>query len=1120
MMKSNEATLRQIEAADPLVSTWVSANAGSGKTRVLTDRVARLLLEGVVPENILCLTYTKAAASEMQNRLFARLGSWAMMPDQELQNDLSALGALDFGSEKTLTNARRLFAKAIETPGGLKIQTIHSFCASLLRRFPLEARVSPQFVEMEERAAQMLRSEVVEEMAKGNLQHLVDDMATVYANDDIERLATEISKHSKILEKTSSDSIWSTFGLTKHARDTDRLKIAFNGSEIEWWSGALECLGNQSATYQKIAKDWKSIDLGAPTFTDLSMLSAKLLDKADQWSPKLGRFPQANHKKVREAFADFIPEIEAFMERLALAKQHELKMETIRHSQILTRFAQAFLPLYEAKKTARSWLDFDDLIHKAQALLTDPAVAQWVLFRLDGGIDHILVDEAQDTSPVQWQVIEQLAREFTTGQSARSDVQRTLFVVGDPKQSIYSFQGADPDGFEQMREYFQSKLLEIEEPFQSLQMEFSFRSSPAILDVVDRTFDPVEGDALIPEMKHRAFKSNLAGRVDLWPVTESPEKEDPSAWSDPLDRLSKQDSAVVLADQIASHIRTMIENKVPVPHPDIQGSFQPAQPKDFLILVQRRNAIFHQIIRACKSAGLPIAGADRLKIGGELAVKDITAVLRFLSTPEDSLSLACALKSPLFGLNEQDIFDLSYKREDRYLWAHLRKSEEQYPAVMTVLGDLRKQADFLRPYELIERLLTRHGGRKALISRLGKEAEDGIDALLDQALSYERTEVPSLTGFLIWLDSDEVEIKRQIDSASDQIRVMTVHGAKGLEAPIVILPDTAKRAVTIHDNIIPIDGHAIWKPPADCVPERMQKALQLRKASEKQERLRLLYVAMTRAEKWLIVCASGEVGDDPDDSWYGQIKRGLIDAGAQDREELGLRFEFGDWSPALEPVSSASKNTVLLEPFYSNAVQPSAIQDKILTPTDLPGPKALASELGEADQETAKRFGTLVHKLLEVLPLFDVHDRNRCIQTIRDNNKDFDRFEEAVTQSVTVLSDQNLQPAFNEQALTEVDLSAHLPNLDGRRLRGTVDRLIVTENEAWAIDYKTNAAVPSSVSQVPLGILRQMGAYHDALKQVFPDKSIRLSIIWTANADLMDIPHDIVSGLLKETPTS
>ena len=591
--------------------------------------------------------------------------------------------------------------------------------------------------------------------------------------------------------------------------------------------------------------------------------------------------------------------VEPLMLRVEDARAKRLGLMAARKSRDLHAFAAAFLPEYERRKQLRGWLDFDDLILKARMLLNDPAVASWVLYRLDGGIDHILVDEAQDTSPEQWDVIEKLAQEFTSGEGARSDIERTIFVVGDKKQSIYSFQGADPDAFDRMQVEFGNRLTDSGTTLEDLTLEFSFRSSAAILSLVDLVFRDSVAAGFPAGSLHRAFKSELPGRVDLWPMVDKVDDQDDRDWTDPVDRPGARHHNVILAERIAGEIKHLIDSGATLPEDGKErGSFvrRPVRPGDFLILVQRRSDLFSEIIRACKKAQLPIAGADRLKVGAELAVKDLAALLSFLATPEDSLSLATVLKSPLFGWSEQMLFDLAHRRERPFLWQALRDRGQEFPDTMRVLNDLRDQTDFLRPYDLIERILTRHDGRRKFLGRLGPEAEDGINALLSQALAYERTDIPSLTGFLVWMQTDDLEIKRQMGSAGDMIRVMTVHGSKGLEAPIVILPDTGKRRTPPDPEIMMADGVPLWKVKPDQMPERLLNARAAAQAAQQNERLRLLYVALTRAEKWLIVTGAGELPKDGD-SWYQMVEAGLKQAGAVALNEdgSGLRLEHGDW---------------------------------------------------------------------------------------------------------------------------------------------------------------------------------------------------------------------------------
>ncbi|HBS49115.1 MAG TPA: double-strand break repair helicase AddA, partial [Rhodobacteraceae bacterium] len=891
------ATERQVQAAHPLSSTWLAANAGSGKTKVLTDRVARLLLNGVLPQHILCLTYTKAAASEMQNRLFRRLGDWAMKDDAALAEALDALGEDGPVTPERLADARTLFARAIETPGGLKIQTIHSFCASLLRRFPLEAGVSPQFTEMEDRAAALLQAEIVEDFAAGPQGALIDAVAAHVTDTDFAKLTAALVGHREgFADPMDQEALWRVFDLPAGFDEADLLAQVFVGGEVELIARILPALQAKGGNDGKAAA--KLAGVTAPDIRALGILEDCLLNGAKTKAPftaKIGGFPT---KPLREgALAAEMPALEALMERVEAARPRNAALAAARKSLALHRFAAAFLPEYARRKQLRGWLDFDDLILRARQLLTDPAVAAWVLYRLDGGIDHILVDEAQDTSPEQWDVIEKLAQEFTAGEGARPEVERTIFVVGDKKQSIYSFQGADPEAFDRMKGEF-ARRLDPRGGLQDLMLEHSFRSSTAILRLVDLVFEG-HPEAGLGGEKHIAFKEDLPGRVDLWPVIEPPEKEEEGHWTDPVDRRGERHEAVVLAERVAGFIKQAIDTGETIPvDTDTPGDLarRPVHAGDFLILVQRRSDLFAEIIRACKAAGLPIAGADRLKVGAELAVKDMAALLNFLAMPEDSLSLATALKSPLFGWSEQALFDLAHRRETPYLWTALRERRAEFPETMAMLDDLRGQTDFLRPYDLLDRILTRHDGRRRLLGRLGAEAEDGINALLAQALAYERSDIPSLTGFLVWMQTDDLEIKRQVGGSGRMVRVMTVHGAKGLEAPVVILPDCGPRDAPRPPEVLSPGGRPLWRVNTDRMPPLMARACADLQERQMAERMRLLYVAMTRAEKWLVVAMAGKPKEG---SWYDCVAQAMRADGAAPFETgagPGLRLSHGDWA--------------------------------------------------------------------------------------------------------------------------------------------------------------------------------------------------------------------------------
>ncbi|MCB2135877.1 MAG: double-strand break repair helicase AddA [Rhodobacteraceae bacterium] len=1117
------ASENQVRAADPGQSTWLSANAGSGKTRVLTDRVARLLLGGTEPQRILCLTYTKAAASEMQIRLFGRLGEWAMLPEDDLRAALRKLGVDGHMGRETLADARRLFARAIETPGGLKIQTIHSFAAALLRRFPIEAGVSPDFAELDDRASKLLRGEVVEEMAAGDDIDAVDAMAGLVSGDEgLDKLLVDLCKFSDDFQDdlSGSDAL-GLFGLAPGFDRTTLFDAIFTGGEAALLTDLVPLLLASSANDVKAGVRLATVTLDPPDMMAISTLENVLLygekAKSGPYTAKIGAFPTM---ATRAVAADLMPQLEDLMRRVENGRLKRLALDAAAKAQALHRFAAAFLPRYAARKSALGVLDFDDLIDRAARLLSDNAIS-WILYRLDGGIDHVLVDEAQDTSPGQWRIIERLTEEFTAGDGARAGL-RTIFVVGDKKQSIYSFQGADLAAYGWMYKHFLTKYANVGVTLQNLALEHSFRSSEAILRVVDLTFDERVNRGLGGAFKHVAYWADLPGRVDLWPAVERAAKPESDDQDGHGDIPAEAHHTFVLARRIAAEIRRMIDSGTRIATKDGERAVHAG---DFLILVQQRQSpLFNEIIRACKSERLDIAGADRLRLGGEIAVKDIAALLRFLSLPEDDLSLAAALRSPLFGWSEGALYDLAEGRADKtFLWAELRRRAADFAETVTVLQDLRNQAEFLRPYELVERILTRHDGRRRLLARLGPEAEEGIDALLYQALAFEQAEVPSLTGLLVWLEADDVEIKRRLDTQARAIRVMTVHGAKGLEAPIVILPDTAKPKEDLRGTILPVAGKQVWKTRTNESPPQILAARATLLDRQREEKMRLLYVAMTRAQSWLIVAAAGDVGEGTD-SWYSLIRDGMEKAGAIDLPAAepdagpGRRVAFGNWpEPAITETDIGSDAPDL--PGWASTPGPiPETQAAALPATGLGGAKALPGEEGR-DEEAAKRYGSRLHLLLEHLPRWPEQERGRVAGMLLQSDEHGDVAEEEtallMAEAMKVLAAPDMAALLGPDALREVELTARLPECGGRLFHGTIDCLVVSDDHILAVDYKSNAVVPDRADDVPEGLLRQLGVYDAMLRQIYPDRRIETGILWTRAGRLMRLHPDIVRAALQ-----
>ncbi|PRY93164.1 DNA helicase/exodeoxyribonuclease V subunit A [Hasllibacter halocynthiae] len=1099
----DDATEAQRRAADPAASAWVSANAGSGKTKVLTDRVARLLLTGVQPQRILCLTFTKAAAAEMQNRLFDRLGTWAMMPDAELVPAMEALGAPDIDRAILLRRARTLFGRAIETPGGLKIQTIHSLCASLLRRFPLEAGVSPAFEEMDERQAEEMAERVLDAMAREPEGAEAIGGAARLTGGPMRELALEVAKGRDRFEEAPEVPLDAWLGLEGAPEDLSATLL--EGGEADLVRAAIPFFDAGSKTDMADADKLRA----APPFGPEGVLGwIDLLTYGPETkrpgAPKLDRFPT---KGTRGKPGFPLAEWDAFKERAAEVAALARARTVARNAHALRRFAKAFLAGWDAAKLRAGLLDFDDLIRRTRALMRGPAAA-WVLYRMDGGIDHVLVDEAQDTAPMQWDVIEALTEEFTAGEGARSGGEggRSLFVVGDPKQSIYGFQGAEPGGFEARADAFERRFAAAGKPFRRVELLHSFRSSDAVLGAVDAVLSGAPG---VGETRHLAFREAMPGRVDIWPAVEPAEAASPESFRDPIDALPEDAADVRLAAKVVEGVERMIREGAPVA---TKGAVRPVRPGDVLILLRSRGVLFQEIIRGLKQRDartgglLPVAGADRLRVLEELAVRDLVSLLAFLSLEEDDLALAEVLRSPLCGLSEGHLFALAHARPGT-LWEALRRAEGRHGEVVAMLRDLRAQTGFLRPFELLERALVRHGGRRRLVARLGREAEEGIDALLGLALDYEARAVPSLTGFVSWVREDASEIKRVMDEGGGAIRVMTVHGAKGLEAPVVIVPQTAKpvsRAAPQAPEVLATPAGPIWRGSKAVAPAPVRALIEASVEEGWEEHRRLLYVAMTRAESWLIVAGAGEM-KDRDLAWFAAVEDRLEDRAERIETPTGtgLRVERGRMEAA-GPGPEAPAIPAPPDGWSLPALSGARTDPGPVSPSGLGGAKTLP---GEAADPGALARGTHLHLLLEHLPrhpgLPDMEVARDLLLAAEPPAREED-LPLLVAEARTVLDAPRLAPLFAPGTRAEVTLAGDLPGL-GPAL-GAVDRIVPGEGEVLIVDYKSNRLPAAAPEAVPEGLLRQLGAYAALAAPVFPSRKVRTAILWTADATLTEVP--------------
>jgi ATP-dependent helicase/nuclease subunit A len=1160
---SDDPGIPQRQAADPGASVWVSASAGTGKTKVLTDRVLALLLRHVAPERILCLTYTRAAAAEMAVRVQTALGAWAVVEQDKLNSEIKTLTGIMPDAE-TRQYARGLFARVLDCPGGLKIQTIHGFCESLLRRFPIEAGLAPHFQVLEEIEARELLIDARDEvLARATgigpqggddaLARAVEGIAGRLSAEDFDklmaRLAGERGRIARLIAAKGGldgaiKALASVLGVGKDETESDIITAACA-------DGAFDRAGLTAAAVAMVE--------GSKTDTGKAAgITAWIAGDGEARANGYENYRAVFHKKTDGAIFErlvtagllkkaadpdrLLAAMRTEAERLLDVEARRRAGRTARASIAALTIGAALIEAYAARKSARARLDYDDLILHTRALLSTRSATQWVLYKLDGGIEHVLVDEAQDTSPDQWEVIRRLTGEFFTGFSAREDRSddhplptRTVFAVGDAKQSIYSFQRADPRGFSDMRDHYCAAVEGAGAEFRDVELHHSFRSTAPVLGVVDNVFaaSPAR-DGLADQtsiISHITRRDGQAGQVELWPAVEPGDAAPVQPWQpDPEPETGGgADSrlARLMAEKIKSWIGTM----------DLPSRGRKLQAGDVLVLVRTRTRLVDGLVRALKRLDVGVAGVDRMKLAGELAVQDLLALGRFLLLPDDDYMLACVLKGPYAGLDDDDLLALAPRRPGS-LWAALNARAGENPkwlAARDWLAGLLARTDFARPFELFAAVLDEDDGRARLIARLGSEAEDPVNEFLELALAFERSQTPSLQGFLRWFESGQSDIKRDLEQANrDEVRIMTVHGAKGLQAPVVILPDTMSAPRPVEGPYWTDAGDGaempLWTPlTRDLAPQAAALRAQAT-AAQAEEYHRLLYVALTRAEDALFIAGWRGRNKPPADCWYDLVKRGL--AAIAETETFtftdavtgisgeGLRYARPQAPDAATHWGASDKATVrsgapVLKGWERTPAPQEAPDRRPLAPSLVDGDDepAVLSPLGP---DSAHRFlkGRLVHGLLQLLPDIAPAAREEAAQRFLARpglGLDEKMRASIARETLALLVEPGFASLFGPGSLAEVPITGII---DGDVVSGQIDRLVVSADKVLVVDYKTARPVPEDTSRVPNAYLRQMALYRAVLKGVFPDHAITCALLYTAAPKLITLPDGQLDGVL------
>jgi ATP-dependent helicase/nuclease subunit A len=1116
----------QVSAADPDVSAFVSANAGSGKTYVLAQRVINLLLRGVDPAKILCITFTKAAAANMANEVFKRLADWTTLDDKAL-DDKIRLSTGETADAAKRARARRLFASALETPGGLKVQTIHAFCTRLLHQFPFEANVAARFTVLDEATTTQLLDRLTTDVlleasanpdgafgkalaaaiviaADQTFKDVVGD--AIAERDAIEAWIARAGSVDKAIAELSA-----SFGVDP--KDTkESLEAEFFSHSLipaSEWPALIEVLESGSKA------DTNHID---------ALMAARSAAGRDRIDNYLRVFctaelePRKNivTKKIAEPHSRWFDRLKAEQDRVCALLARERALAARDRTAALIVIAAEVIARYAREKERRGLLDYDDLIDKTLALFGRSSAA-WVLYKLDLGIDHVLIDEAQDTSPMQWSIVRTIVSEFTTG-GARPNVKRTVFAVGDEKQSIFSFQGAAPRAFDDMRHVFARQFDVAEQGWRDLKFRHSFRSGSNVLDSVDQVFSArdifvsVTTDEVgIP--KHESLPNAAPGLVELWPLIAPADKKEMEGWDAPFDTESEESPRVQLARKIAANVKIWMARGL--------------KAGDVLVLVRQRGPLFEAIIRALKNAGVPVAGADRLVLTEHIAVMDLMALADALLLPDDDLALACVLKSPLFGLSEEQLFDLAWDRKSS-LRASLRDKPD-FAATESALEDLAKAARDMTPFAFFAHALGALRGRAKILARLGPEANDALDEFLNLALDYETRETPSLQGLVAWLRAARSEVRRDMELARDEVRVMTVHGAKGLEANTVILADTTTKPTGPKDpRLLPLaTGALVWATAQKEDIGAMTQAREQAQQEARDEYRRLLYVAMTRAAERLIICGTQGARKIPDGCWYQLVGDALSELCKSELADDGdgevLRFLKGDSLPfEIQKDAAAKTKTATLSDWLSRDAASDTPSPPTVTPSSVADDDA-ARPFAAAGNAMALLRGTLVHRLMQSLP--DIAPERRAkaaADYLARRGKELDQAQRdtIAEQVLRLLDDARFAGLFLPGSRSEVPIVGWA-QIAGKSVRvsGQIDRLAVTPTSVLIADYKTNRPAPGRIEEVPASYLRQLALYRAVLAKLYPEKSVKAALVWTEAAEIMEISADMTEGqLLGITP--
>ena len=1045
---------------------WVSASAGSGKTKVLTDRVVRLLLTGAEPEKILCLTFTNAAASEMLDRVYSLLSRWSKISYIDLKAELCALMGRPSKKDE-ITRARALLSLQLERLDNLNIYTIHSFCQKVLKQFPLEAGIAANFRILDDINRQIFLTSIKQSLLDGlNPEPVVAKMLAIMHEVKLTELLAEILsqriKFMQMFEKFANLNAYHTYLLKDLNISTEQEIIDFAQGKFAYYASriAIPQLANMLFACGNNFNSGFSL-LKSYFLTQNNQKRKKLLNKSDQ----------AQYPGCQEILLELQDVVFEVLEKLNTYK-------LLQTSCLLYEFAYLVIDKYEAGKKACNFLDYDDLIYYTYRLFTQSEHKDWILYKLDGGIEHILVDEAQDTSITQWNLILALVGDFVSGESIDQG-QKSIFIVGDAKQSIYSFQGAQYEQFNLVKQQIINQLIQARKKYHAVNLSTSYRSASVILETVDQLFSYIKKiDSKLFESQNFSLECNFTqygGTVEIWPLYNA--KESQELFWPIFQPTAEQRLQTLLAKEIALYVKDVLDSKRV-----LFSTKKTVQPNDFLILLRQRDELATEIVRELKELRIAVSGLDRIDIFQDLSVMDLLAAARFTLFPEDELNLACLLKSPIFGLCDQNLYELAYCR-DGNLYNQICNNSK-YVAVAQKLEAILLLAVTSKISDFFYILVYGKNNLGKFLEQNGLESVDAINELINLAVKFEAEISSSMHEFITWCKDCHIEFKRDIGS-ENVVRIMTVHASKGLQAPIVILPDTTSVPRSQEKFLWNNDQCALFQNGANNSCGVYTKFRDLESDKQYKEYLRLLYVAVTRSCEHLIFCGclSGEKLNEK--SWYNIVFQALtpfMDVKQTDRGELFIK-ESSLARPAILAKSVISKALPLINLDLGDAYAAKK-------------PSLLCVPNSPFDTQDPLVHGQVVHKILE--DSFTSRDIGLIFKHYLLKLLPEDYQGNLIANFQKLASQEQFINLYNANIQTEVSILHK-----GRIAR--IDLLHINGSSISIIDYKTDKNPSQNLQQVPMGYIEQLSFYQDAVSKIYPTSQVSSQIIWIMNAAFMQI---------------